>query len=126
MKRTATVCSALVFFTACCTPTVSDGRHAQEVAAAISDLNDGKSEPCLHIMGRAPLTSGDVVGPASVLCGRTGRFKDVADISQRNEGIRSFVTIRFKQGADIELLFERGILVLANSKLDFPHPPAIP
>ena len=126
MKRLVTVCSAIVFSTGCGAPTVSDGRHAQEVAAAISDLNDGNYQPCLKIMGRAPLTSGDIVGPASALCRRKGGFKDVADISQRNEGMRSFVTIRFEQGADIELLFERGILVFANSKLDFPHPPAIP
>lgn len=126
MKRFVTVCAALVFFSGCGAPTVSDGRYAQEVAAAISDLKDGSSQPCLSIMRFAQLTSGDIVGPASALCRRKGGFKDVADISQRNGGMRSFVTIRFEQGADIELLFERGILVLANSKLNFPHPPAIP
>lgn len=140
MKRFASVYPAFLFITACGSPTVSDGRHtqevaasspvvsdgrhAQEVAAAISDLNNDNLQSCLNIMGRAPLTSSDVVGPASALCKRKGGFKDVTDISQRNEGVRSFVTIRFKQGTGIELLFEGGMLVLANSGFDFPHPPA--
>lgn len=103
-------------------PVVSGGRHAQEVADAIAQLDNGNSTPCLELMGSAPMVSSDVIGPASGLCQRT--YEDVTEIVQRDEPTRSLVTISFERGGPgVDLVFEDGRLVGGYTGYSFPSPP---
>jgi hypothetical protein len=116
--RIVAACSALIAAANCSSPAVSGGGQAQEVAAALAQLENGNAEPCIKLMRNAPMAASDIIGSASALCHRT--YENVTEIVQRDEGKRSIVTIRFDAGDEIEFRFQNGRLEGVHTGYAFP------
>jgi hypothetical protein len=121
LRTKALLASAAVVVGAnCSAPAVSGGRHAEEIAAMIVQIEKGNSAPCLEILRGVGMTSSDIVGPASAICSRS--FYDVTEIVQRDEAKLSFVTVRFQPGSEMKFVFRNGRLETVTTGYSFPKP----